>query len=139
METIPLQDARGAQWTKLIFNAASNALCSLTQLPHGRAASNEEVRWVMDRVIEEGKQVASALGIEMEKDPAVLLEESIPVAFDHKPSMLQDVLARRPTEIDQLNGGICAFGDETGIATPMNRAAWYLIKGLEASWALEEQ
>ncbi len=139
METIPLQDARGAQWTKLIFNAASNALCSLTQLPHGRAASNEEVRWVMDRVVEEGKQVASALGIEMEKDPAVLLEESIPVAFDHKPSMLQDVLARRPTEIDQLNGGICAFGDETGIATPMNRAAWYLIKGLEASWTLEEQ
>jgi 2-dehydropantoate 2-reductase len=61
------------------------------------------------------------------------------VAFDHKPSMLQDVLARQPTEVDQLNGGICAFGDETGIATPMNRTAWYLVKGLEASWTLEEQ
>jgi len=138
METIPLRDARGAQWTKLIFNAASNALCSLTQMPHGRAASNEQVRWVMDRVIEEGKEVAAALGVEMEKDPAVLLEESIPVALDHKPSMLQDVLARKPTEIDQLNGGICAFGDETGVATPMNRSAWYLVKGLEASWKLEE-
>ena len=136
METLALEDARGAQWTKLVFNAASNALCSLTQLPHGRAAINADVRWVMDQVIREGKDVAAALGIEMETDPAELLEESIGVALDHKPSMLQDVLARRPTEIDQLNGGIVRLGDEMGIATPLNRAAYALIKGLEASWKL---
>lgn len=136
METLALEDARGAQWTKLVFNAASNALCSLTQLPHGRAALNEHVRWVMDGVIEEGKAVADALGIEMEKDPARLLQESIEVALDHKPSMLQDVLAQRPTEIDQLNGGIVHFGKQEGIATPLNQAAWQLMKGLEASWKL---
>lgn len=136
METLALEDARGAQWTKLIFNAASNALCSLTQLPHGRAALNAHVRWVMDGVIAEGKAVAAALGIEMEKDPAILLEESIEVALDHKPSMLQDVLAGRLTEIDQLNGGIVRFGEENGIDTPLNRAAWSLVKGLEASWKL---
>ena len=139
METSALEDARGAQWTKLIFNAASNALCSLTGLPHGRAALNSDVRWVMDRVIEEGKAVAAAMGIEMEKDPAILLEESIEVALDHKPSMLQDVLARRPTEIDQLNGGVCRFGDEVGVATPFNRSAWSLVRGLEASWNLKEE
>ncbi len=136
METLALEDARGAQWTKLIFNAASNALCSLTRLPHGRAALNEYVRWVMDGVIEEGKAVAAALGIAMEKDPAELLEESIEVALDHKPSMLQDVLAQRPTEIDQLNGGLVHFGREVGVPTPLNQAAWSLIKGLEASWKL---
>lgn len=136
METEALEDARGAQWTKLIFNAASNALCSLTRLPHGRAALNTDVRWVMDGVIEEGKVVAAALGIEMEKDPAVLLEESIQVALDHKPSMLQDVMASRPTEIDQLNGGIVRFGEELGIATPLNRTALSLVNGLEASWKL---
>ncbi|NOY57154.1 MAG: 2-dehydropantoate 2-reductase [Actinobacteria bacterium] len=138
METEALADARGAQWTKLIFNAASNALCSLTHLPHGRAALHPDVRWVMDAVIAEGKTVADALGITMEKDPADLLEESIAVALDHKPSMLQDVSSRRRTEIDQLNGGICRFGDEVGIATPFNRTAWYLVRGLEASWQLEE-
>lgn len=136
METLALEDARGAQWTKLIFNAASNALCSLTRLPHGRAALDDDVRWVMDGVIEEGKAVAAALGIEMEKDPARLLEESIEVALDHKPSMLQDVLAERPTEIDQLNGGIVRFGEEVGVATPLNRAAYGLVKGLENSWNL---
>ena len=136
METLALEDARGAQWTKLIFNAASNALCSLTRLPHGRAALDEDVRRVMDGVIEEGKAVARELGIAMEKDPAELLEESIEVALDHKPSMLQDVLAQRLTEIDQLNGGIVRFGLEVGIDTPLNRAAWSLVKGLEASWKL---
>ncbi len=139
MHTLALEDARGAQWTKLIFNAASNALCSLTGLAHGRAAQNQDVRWVMDQIIEEGKTVAEALGIEMEKDPAVLLEESIEVALDHKPSMLQDVLAHRSTEIDQLNGGICRFGEEVGVPTPLNRSAWSLVRGLEASWDLEEQ
>jgi 2-dehydropantoate 2-reductase len=136
METEALEDARGAQWTKLIFNAASNALCSLTRMPHGRAALNEHIRWVMDGVIEEGKAVAAALGITMEKDPAQLLEDSIPVALDHKPSMLQDVLAQRLTEVDQLNGGIVNFGEAEGVPTPLNRAAWALVKGLEASWQL---
>jgi len=138
METEALEDARGAQWTKLIFNAASNALCSLTGLPHGRAALHPDVRWVMDRVIEEGKAVAAALGIEMEKDPATLLQESIEPALDHAPSMLQDVRSRRRTEIDQLNGGIVRFGEEVGVETPLNRTAWALIRGLEASWELEE-
>lgn len=138
METEALEDARGAQWTKLVFNAASNALCSLTGLPHGRAALHPDVRWVMDRVVDEGKAVAAALGIHMEKDPAVLLEESIEPALDHAPSMLQDVRARRRTEIDQLNGGIVRFGEEVGVETPLNRAAWALVRGLEASWELEE-
>ena len=44
------------------------------------------------------------------KDPAALVEEAIEVAYHHKPSMLQDVLARRRTEIDVLNGGIAAAG-----------------------------
>ena len=136
METVPMQDARGAQWTKLIFNAASNALCSLTGLPHGRAASHDDVRWVMDHLIEEGKQVAVALGIEMETDPAELLQSSIEVALDHKPSMLQDVLAQRATEVDMINGGIVRFAEEVGISTPFNRTALALIRGLEASWKL---
>lgn len=138
METVALEDARGAQWTKLIFNAASNALCSLTGLPHGRAALHPDVRWVMDRVIEEGKQVATALGIHLDKDPAELLEESIEPALDHAPSMLQDVRRHRRTEIDQLNGGIVRFGEEVGIEVPLNRTAWALVRGLEASWELEE-
>ena len=48
--------------------------------------------------------------------------------------MLQDVEARRPTEIDYLNGGIVRFGEKHGVPTPLNRAIWSLVKGLEQSW-----
>jgi 2-dehydropantoate 2-reductase len=56
------------------------------------------------------------------------------VAYDHKASMLQDVEARRESEIDFLNGGVVRFGAETGVPTPLNEAVVALIKGLEASW-----
>ena len=50
--------------------------------------------------------------------------------------MLQDVEARRPTEVDYLNGGIVRFGREHGVPTPLNEAVMALIKGMEASWTL---
>ena len=56
------------------------------------------------------------------------------VAYGHKASMLQDVEARRATEIDYLNGGVGRFGRELGVATPLNDAVTALVKGLEASW-----
>jgi 2-dehydropantoate 2-reductase len=49
--------------------------------------------------------------------------------------MLQDVLARRPTEIGVLNGGIVQRGREAGIPVPLNQAVTALVNGLEQSWA----
>ena len=49
--------------------------------------------------------------------------------------MLQDVEARRRTEIDYLNGGIVRAGHEHDVPTPLNQAIWALVKGLERSWA----
>ena len=48
--------------------------------------------------------------------------------------MLQDVEARRQTEVDYLNGGIVRFGREHGVPTPLNEAVVALIKGMEHSW-----
>ena len=48
--------------------------------------------------------------------------------------MLQDVEARRATEVDFLNGGIVEFGRRLGVATPANEMIWSLVKGVEASW-----
>ena len=59
------------------------------------------------------------------------------VAHDHKASMLQDIEARRQTEIDYLNGGIVRFGEIYGVATPLNAAIATLIRGVERSWAAD--
>jgi 2-dehydropantoate 2-reductase len=136
MPTRAVPDARGPQWRKVIFNAATNPVGALTGLTHGRVCEDPELRRLVSELVDEGKAVATAQGIELDADPEELIDHAAKpeVAYDHKASMLQDVEARRPTEIDYLNGGIVRFGDEHGVPTPMNRAIWGLVKGLERSW-----
>jgi 2-dehydropantoate 2-reductase len=136
MPTQAVPDARGPQWRKVIFNAATNPLGALTGLTHGRVCERPELRRLVTQLVDEGKAVAAAQSIELDSDPEELIDHAArpDVAYDHKASMLQDVEARRQTEIDYLNGGIVRFGRDHGVPTPLNEAIVALIKGLEASW-----
>lgn len=139
METIAMPDSRGAQWTKLIFNAATNPVGALTGLPHGWACERADIRELVRGLIAEGRAVADSLGVELDSDPDDLVDHATRVAHDHKASMLQDVEARRLTEVDFLNGGISRFGRELGVDTPLNDALWALVKALEQSWTRQEE
>jgi len=131
-----VDDARGPQWRKVIFNASTNPIGALTGLTHGRVVERPDLRALVTGLVDEGKAVASAQGIELDADPEELIDHAArkDVAYDHKASMLQDVEARRPTEVDYLNGGIVRFGHERDIKTPLNAAIQALVKGVEASW-----
>jgi 2-dehydropantoate 2-reductase len=133
MPTHALEDARGAQWRKLIFNAASNAVAALTGFTHGRIAEFPPTRELAWAVMAEGRAVSGAQGIVLDMTPEELFDHAArkDVAYDHKPSMLQDVEAGRETEIDFLNGAIVSFGERHGVAAPLNRALTQLVKGLE--------
>ena len=136
MPTHAVADARGPQWRKVIFNAATNPIGALTGLTHGRVCEDRGLRLLVSGLVDEGKAVAAAQGIELDADPEELIDHAAKpeVAYGHKASMLQDVEARRPTEIDYLNGGIVRSGAELGVPTPLNAAVWALVKGLEESW-----
>ena len=136
MPTEAVADARPAQWRKVIFNASTNPVGALTGLTHGRVCERPDLRAIVSALVDEGKAVAAAQGITLDADPEVLIDHAArpEVAYGHKASMLQDIEARRATEIDFLNGGIARFGRELGVATPLNDAITSLIKGLEASW-----
>jgi 2-dehydropantoate 2-reductase len=136
MPTSAVADARPAQWRKVIFNAATNPVGALTGLTHGRVCERPDLRALVSALVDEGKAVAAAQGILLDADPEELIDHAAQpdVAYDHKASMLQDVEARRATEIDYLNGGIARFGREHGVPTPLNDAITQLVKGLEASW-----
>jgi 2-dehydropantoate 2-reductase len=139
MPTHAVADARGPQWRKVIFNAATNPVGALTGLTHGRVCEEPSLRRFVSRLVDEGKAVAAALGIVLDADPEALIDHAAKpeVAYEHKASMLQDVEARRQTEIDYLNGGIVRFGREAGVPTPLNEAVWALVKGVERSWRKE--
>jgi 2-dehydropantoate 2-reductase len=128
-------DARPAQWRKVIFNAATNPIGALTGLTHGRVCERPDLRALVSGLVREGTAVASAQGIALDADPEVLIDHAArpEVAYDHKASMLQDIEAGRPTEIDHLNGGIVSFGTRLGVPTPLNETIAALIRGIEAS------
>jgi 2-dehydropantoate 2-reductase len=137
MPTHAVADARGPQWRKLIFNAATNPIGALTGLTHGRVCEDPGLRSLVSALVDEGKAVAEAQSIELDADPEELIDYAArpDVAYDHKASMLQDVEARRQTEIEFLNGGVARFGREHGVPTPLNDAVAALIRGVERSWA----
>ena len=82
----------------------------------------------------EGIEVSKGLEIELHSNPVELLDKAAESATSHIPSMLSDVLHKKNTEIEALNGGIVRYGDEVGIACPLNGTVTALVKGVENSW-----
>ncbi|HZU23024.1 MAG TPA: ketopantoate reductase family protein [Terriglobales bacterium] len=135
MNTIALRDARGAQWTKLIFNASTNPVGALTRLHHGAATNFPPTGELFEKLIAEGEAVARALRVTLDGDPRAMVAKGAKSPGKHRASMLQDVLAGRQTEVDFMNGAIVKHGQQLGVPTPLNYAMWCLIKGLEHSWS----
>jgi 2-dehydropantoate 2-reductase len=133
---VALEDARGAQWTKLLFNSATNPIAALTGLTHGQLCGVPALRTLASALVGEGRRVADALGIALDRDPDALISEEAERNYAHQPSMLQDALAHRPTEVGVLNGGIVQAGAGAGVPTPLHAAITALIGGLEAGWAV---
>jgi 2-dehydropantoate 2-reductase len=134
MNTVAMRDARGAQWTKLIFNAGTNPVGALTGLDHGAATFFQPTGELFNQLIDEGLAVAKALNIDLHNDPKQMVTKAANAPGKHKASMLQDVLAKRATEVDFMNGAIVRWGEKLGVPTPLNKAMWALVKGLEHSW-----
>lgn len=133
-----LPDLRPAQWSKLIFNATVNAVAALTGLPHDWhfAAVDEPTdlgRLVHD-LIEEGKAVAEAAGVELHDDPWEMNVLATQRGSAHFPSMLEDVEAHRPTEIDLITGALVREADRHGVPVPLHSALLRLVKAREQSW-----
>jgi 2-dehydropantoate 2-reductase len=133
-------DLRPAQWSKLIFNATVNAVAALTGLPHDahfaavseRADLGHLVRALMD----EGKAVAAAAGVELHEDPWEMNVHATRRGSAHYPSMLEDVEAQRPTEIDLITGALVQEAERRDVPAPLHTTLYRLIKAKEASWEL---
>jgi 2-dehydropantoate 2-reductase len=139
-----MADLVPAQWSKLIFNSAVNSVSALTELPHVALFTREDeptaLGLVVRALIDEGKAVAAAAGIELHEDPwemnrlAVARGETASSDYAHLPSMLEDVLARRQTEVDFIAGAVYREALIHGLDVPVTASAYRLIKGKEASW-----
>lgn len=134
-----LEDARPAQWSKLIFNASVNSVSALTELPHCAEYAAErdfaDLGHLLHALIEEGRRVAAGLGVELHDDPWEM--NKIGAQTDHPPSMLYDVRHHLSTEVEFLGGAIAREAQRHGLSAPLHTALYRLIKGKEASWNWE--
>jgi 2-dehydropantoate 2-reductase len=137
-----LPDLRPAQWSKLIFNATVNSVAALTGLRHDRhfAAEDEEtdLGFLVHDLVDEGKAVAAAAGIELHDDPWEMNVLATRRGSAHYPSMLEDVEAHRETEIDLITGSLVREAGRHGVPVPLHTALYRLVKAKEASWREEE-
>jgi 2-dehydropantoate 2-reductase len=133
-----LPDLRPAQWSKLIFNAAVNSVAALTGLAHDPHFSAEseptDLGHLVHGLIDEGKAVAHAAGIELHDDPWEMNVLATQRGSAHYPSMLEDVEARRQTEIDLITGSLVREADRLDVSVPLSEATFALVKAREASW-----
>ena len=136
-----LPDLKPAQWSKLIFNATVNAVAALTGLPHDFHFAEQgepgDLGHLVRDLIDEGKAVAAAAGVELHDDPWQMNVLATKRGHAHYPSMLEDVDARRPTEVELINGSLVREAERLGVPVPLHQALYRLIRAREASWSVE--
>lgn len=132
-------DLRPAQWSKLIFNATVNGVAALTGLPHDFHFAVEgettDLGPLVRALVEEGAAVAAAAGIELHDDPWEMNVLATKRGSAHRPSMLEDVEACRPTEVESINGALVREAEWVAVSVPLQRALYALVRGKEASYS----
>lgn len=122
-------DMRVAQWRKFILNVGINQAQAVLRAPCRELQENPDSMRLARDLMDEAAAVAAALGIPGAADLPAWAESIIRAAApDNKTSMLQDVEAGRPTEVDWLAGTVCRLGRERGIPTPANERVWRQLR-----------
>jgi 2-dehydropantoate 2-reductase len=134
-----LPDLLPAQWSKLIFNATVNGVSALTGLPHdahfAAERADSDLGHLVHELVHEGKRVAAAAGVELHDDPWEMNVLATERGSAHYPSMLEDVEAHRPTEVELINGALVREAVRCGVDAPLHTALYRLVKARETSYS----
>lgn len=124
-------------WAKMLYNCALNPLGAVLDVPYGVLAENEFTRTIMNSIIEEIFDVMAVAGYETHwQKPGDFLEifyrKLVPDTSEHKSSTLQDILAKKKTEVDTLNGAVIKLAEKYGTNVPYNSVVYNMVKFIEA-------
>ena len=137
LETRLSKDIKSLLWSKLIINVGINALTALTHLHNGKLIEFAGTRKILEEAVNEAVRVAKKKRIKLiYDDPLSKVEAVCEATAANVSSMLQDVLRRKPTEIDFINGAIVRQAQALNLPTPVNSVLTNLVKTIEASYNL---
>ena len=131
------RDIKSLVWSKLIVNVGINALTAITRLPNGKLPEFEGTKRILRDAVTEAVRVAKRKRIKLYfDDPLAKVEAVCEGTAANLSSMLQDILRKKRTEIDYINGVIVRLGQELGIPVPTNKLLVDLVKTIESSYEL---
>ncbi len=137
LETRISRDIKGLLWSKLIINVGINALTCITGLNNGRLVEFEGTRQILRDAVTEAVKVVKKKRIKLiYDDPLAKVEAVCEATSANVSSMLADVLNKRRTEIDFINGVIVRQGMSLGIPTPVNAILTDLAKTIESTYKI---
>ena len=125
-------DVTSLLWGKLLINMSINPLTAIMRIKNGRIVELPHLIEIIKQLLAESLKVASEIGINIPYDNP--LEKVIQVSRNtsqNNSSMLQDILAGRRTEINQINGAIVTYGEQCGVETPVNKMITKLVMSIE--------
>ena len=123
-------------WAKMLYNCALNPVGAVLDVTYGELARHKSSRMFMDGIIEEVFSIMTRAGYETHWDSAkdfldVFYGKLVPDTAEHKSSMLQDIAAKKRTEIDALNGAVIGLAERLATPVPYNSIAYNLVKFIE--------
>jgi 2-dehydropantoate 2-reductase len=124
-------------WAKMLYNCALNPLGAVLDVPYGELAKHQSSRIIMKGVVEEVFEVIKAAGYQTHwQSPQdfldVFYKKLVPDTAGHKSSTLQDILAKKKTEIDALNGAVIKLAEKYQVNVPYNLTVYNIVKFIEA-------
>lgn len=139
-----VEDIHRDLYAKLLYNCALNPLGAVLGVHYGALADNPESRKIIDRVIKETFSVIRAMGRSTHWESAdaykeVFYDRLVPMTYNHRPSMLQDIENGKPTEVDALVGYVAEQGERVGISTPTCSVLAGLVRFKEAGGGLMQR
>lgn len=125
---------QGIVWNKFLINVGINAVSALTGLRNGDLIESEEIRRLMKEVISEASRIAAERNIPIETDIIARAFQACRMTGGNLSSMLQDVLNRKRTEIDAINGAVLREAAKCGCKAPFNETLTLLVKAVEKAY-----
>ncbi|TMC68213.1 MAG: 2-dehydropantoate 2-reductase [Chloroflexi bacterium] len=131
MDVTVVDDPWPAVWRKVVTNAAVNPLTALVRRTNAELLADAPASRVADGIAREVARVATASGVRIGEDEAVKQWRTMAALTGaNRSSMLQDVEAGRPTEIEAISGAVAREGERRGVAAPLNQAMTLLVSSL---------
>ena len=129
------EDILHALWAKLLLNVGINQTCMVYETNYGGAFTNEEARQDMFAAMHEVITVAQREGIKLtEADFEGCVKVLRGLSPEGLPSMRQDAMAKRKSEVELFAGTIIRLGAKHNVPTPVNQRYYDIIKAMEAKY-----